>query len=117
MKNKLGQKGETKAAQFLKQKGYRILAQNWTHAHLEVDIIAQDKDMLVIVEVKSRKSDLYGNPSQAVNHKKQLNLYRAANKFIHAKDYKGEVRFDIIAVYLEKNEWIIEHYIDAFYPY
>lgn len=117
MSNKLGADGEKIAVSFLRKKGYKILAQNWRHGHLEIDIIARRDNFLVVVEVKTRGSDTFGNPSQFVNTKKQRHLYKAIEEYIETSNYIGEVRFDIISIYKEDNSWKIEHYEDAFYPY
>ncbi len=116
MINNLGQKGENQAAALLRSKGYKIIAQNWRYSHYEIDIIAFHEDTLVIVEVKTRESDLFGHPSQFVNSKKHQNLYRAVEEYIEQTNYRGEIRFDIVAVFKKREEWITDHITDAFYP-
>lgn len=111
-----GKQGEELAAQFLIYKGYSILDRNWRFEHKEIDIVALHKNTLVIVEVKTRKSDLYGKPELAVNKRKQQLLISAANDyvFIHSLDF--EVRFDIISIYFCGGNPIIDHIEDAFLP-
>lgn len=116
MRQKLGKEGEEIASKYLKNKGLSILHSNWKSSHFEIDLIAQDQEMLVIVEVKTRSSDHFGNPSDAVNFNKHRTLFRATEEYIHHSGYEGEIRFDIVSIYLENGEWIIEHYEDAFYP-
>ena len=72
--NELGAKGETMAVQFLMAKNYQIVAINWRWQKAEVDIIAQINDTLVFVEVKTRSSDTFVKPEEAVHEKKQLLL-------------------------------------------
>ena len=70
-KQNLGRKGEELATTFLKEKGFEILHKNWRYKKAEIDIIGQLKDTLVFVEVKCRKSEFFGRPEQAINHKKE----------------------------------------------
>ena len=116
MKNLLGDKGESLAVDFLKKKNYQILKTNWRSGHKEIDIIAKDNEVLVIVEVKTRASDSFGQPSDFVNHKKHSHLFQAAEDYIYQKNYSGEVRFDIISVLKKNEKWEVEHIEDAFYP-
>lgn len=104
--------GEQAAQKFLQEKGYHILAINWRHKRSEVDIIAQDQQMIVFVEVKTRSSTHYGYPEEFVDKNKIKKLREAADAYIEQMDWKGELRFDIIAI--EKNNIII-HFEDAFY--
>lgn len=111
-----GNKGEEIALKHLQENGYRILEKNWRFGHLEVDIIASDKQFLIFVEVKTRHSQFFGNPEMAVNYKKQKFLAKAAAYYIRSKRFDGEVRFDIISIILNKKITEIEHIKDAFYP-
>ena len=117
MVNQLGNEGESKAIDFLSKKGYKILAKNWRSRHCEIDIIAYYQNTLIIVEVKTRETDLYGHPAQFVNYKKHQNLFRATEDYVEQKNYHGEIRFDIISIFNKgKENWVIEHFEDAFYP-
>ena len=66
-----GALAEEKAQAFLKQKGYRIVRCNYRKPCGEIDIIAQDKDVIVFIEVKTRTSEEFGLPCQAVDKRKQ----------------------------------------------
>lgn len=66
-----GREGENLAVDYLLKKGYKILEKNFRCSFGEIDIIAKDGNFIVIVEVKRRMSDKYGEPEFAVNHKKQ----------------------------------------------
>lgn len=68
--NLLGNKGEMLASRYLLDKGYAVLHYNWRSGHKEIDLIAQQRDTLVFVEVKSRASDMYGNAEDAVDDKR-----------------------------------------------
>ena len=112
----LGKKGEELARKYLEEKGYRILETNWRHGRDEVDIIAMDGDELVIVEVKTRSSDRYGEPEDDVNWAKEKFLVRATEAYVEEKDLDIDSRFDIISIILNENEYRIKHIEDAFYP-
>lgn len=114
--NEFGKLGEEIAVQYLVDKGYEILERNWHNVHKEVDIIAKDGQFLVIVEVKTRQTDEYGNPDIAVTRKKQRMLIAAANSYIFQKHLEIETRFDIISIVFRDGEPVIEHIEDAFLP-
>ena len=113
--NVTGQKGEEMAAQYLVDKGYSILETNWRFKNLEADIIASKNKMLVIAEVKTRKSNYFGEPETFVNKQKQRNLIKTAQEYILRKNIDLEVRFDIVSVILNDTS-SVKHIEDAFYP-
>ena len=113
--NELGKFGEELAVDFLQQKGYTILETNWTFQKAEIDIIAQKENTLAIVEVKTRSSIEFGLPQDFVKPKKIQLLVKAVNEYVTSNDLDAEVRFDIIAIFKENNEYKIEHIEDAFY--
>ncbi len=113
--NETGKQGETIAREYLQDKGYRILEQNWHNHHQEVDIIATKGNELVIVEVKCRTGTPLMEPYTAVNRNKQNLLIKAANAYIQWKNIDMETRFDIISITLGK-EVRIDHIESAFYP-
>ncbi len=113
--NELGKEGEHRALQMLQAKGYTILETNWRNYKVEVDIIATDKDELVIVEVKTRSTDYFGDPEEAVGPAKARNLIRAAETYIELNDVDMDVRFDIVSIILKNGKATINHIIDAFY--
>lgn len=114
--NELGNLGEELAVQYLKDKGYEILERNWRNIHKEIDIIAKDSRVLVIVEVKTRQTDEYGNPDIAVTKQKQWRLISAANAYVFENKLDIDIRFDIISIFFRDGEPIIEHIEDAFLP-
>lgn len=115
--NELGKKGEQLAINFLVKKGYTIRDKNWRFQKAEVDIIAQKKDILAVVEVKTRSSIEFGNPQDFVNSKKIKLLVSAIDEYVISKDLEVNVRFDIIAIVHENNNFTIEHLEDAFYHF
>ena len=114
--NDFGKQGEELAVQYLIGKGYEILERNWRNILKEIDIIAKDGECLVIVEVKTRQTDEYGDPDIAVTRKKQRMLITAANAYISKYNMDVETRFDIISIIFKDGEPVIEHIEDAFLP-
>ncbi|SNR50989.1 YraN family protein [Lutibacter flavus] len=112
--NELGKKGEDLAVEFLQKNNYKILERNWRFKKAEVDIIAIKKDILAVIEVKTRSSNYFGNPQDFVNQKKIQLLVEAINEYVIYKDLDVEVRFDIVAIIQNKNISKIEHLEDAF---
>jgi putative endonuclease len=111
--------GEKLAAEFLQQKGIRILERNYRKGRAEIDIIAIGGKLLLFVEVKTRRGgNSFGYPEEAVNHKKAALIINAASYYIKKIDWKKDIRFDIIAVQLPLNSNQnpqISHFEDAFY--
>ena len=112
--HELGKLGEDLAANYLIDKGYQILERNWHSGHKEIDIVALDDNYLVIVEVKTRKSDDFGEPDIAVGRDKQRILIWAADAYVRYKKLNVDVRFDIISIVFTDGEPQIEHIEDAF---
>lgn len=114
--HELGKLGEELAVEYLIRKGYQILERNWHSGHKEIDIIALCDNILVIVEVKTRRSDEFGEPDIAVGKDKQRMLIWAADAYVRFKNLDVEVRFDIISIVFTDSEPEIEHIEDAFIP-
>lgn len=113
---KFGKNGEQEAVSFLKNLGFQILETNWRVRKLEVDIIAKDGDTLVVVEVKTRATDAFGDPETFISKQKQSNLVKAANEYISQINFNGETRFDVIAVLQINNNLVVKHIQNAFHP-
>jgi putative endonuclease len=102
-----GKDGEQIAVAYLKKKGYRICETNFRCPLGEIDIIAREKDELVFIEVKTRKSSQLGYPEQAVGARKQKKLSQLALWYLQKKKLAdANARFDVIAITLlpEENE-------------
>lgn len=112
----LGIRGEAIAKGYLLSKGYVILETNWRFNKLEVDMIADDGELLVFIEVKTRSSIEYGNPEDAVDFDKKMNLINAAEAYLKILHAEIEVRFDIISIIITEENIEINHIKDAFYP-
>lgn len=114
--NDLGKIGEELAVNYLIGKGYEILERNWRNKHKEIDIVAKDGGTLVIVEVKTRQSDGFGEPDMAVTRQKQRCLVYAANAYVFSKRLDLDIRFDIISIVFNQGNPQIDHIEDAFLP-
>jgi putative endonuclease len=112
----LGVEGEKIAKKHLLEKGYIILQENWRYKKYEVDLIASFKDLLVIVEVKTRSSAEFGDPELFVTKQKQRFLIAAANEYLVSNNIDLECRFDIISVLQLNNTFSVKHLEGAFYP-
>jgi len=112
----LGKRGEDLAAEYFLEEGYEILERNWRFKHIEVDIIARDKDQLVIAEVKTRSGNTYGEPSSAVDIRKQRSLVYAAERYIFSRNLDIDVRFDIVSIIIGRDRTVLEHIREAFHP-
>lgn len=115
--NELGKKGEEIAVDYLIKNGYKIIQRNYRYLKAEVDIIAQKSDTLIAVEVKTRSSDYYENPQDAVKPKKIKLMVSAIDNYVNEHSLDVEVRFDIIAITFQQNKPKIEHLEDAFYHF
>ena len=98
-----GRRGEDIAHRFLQRAGIVIVARNYRVATGagEIDLVGWEKDRLVIVEVKARKTDEYGAPDRAIGHEKKQSLLRAARDYARRAETPWEkVRFDVVNVLL-----------------
>ncbi len=114
--HELGQSGEQKAKALLISKGYKILHTNWRSGKPEIDIIAENKEYIVFVEVKTRTSDEVLLPSRAVTNSKQKSIIFAAETYLKRFNISKESRFDIISIVDNGITETIEHLEYAFYP-
>ena len=117
--NELGKWGEEMAAEYLQQKGYRIIERDWRSGARDIDIIAQAPDLstLVFVEVKTRKSEALMRAADAVNPTKARNIALSANNYVKMGHVDALLRFDIITIVgTNAQNMKLEHIIDAFNP-
>ena len=112
----IGDWGEEQAITHLQSLGYTIQERNWKWNNTELDIIAKQNDILVFVEVKTRKSARYGYPEEFVDNAQQEQIKRAAEEYIYRVNHDWEIRFDIISIlYNRKGIFDIFHIKDAFF--
>ena len=96
--NDTGKWGEDLAAKYLEEKGYTIVERDWKSGRRDIDIIALDDDVVVFVEVKTRRNRLYGEPEESVDYHKLQNLQQAISHYVKFKHIHQEIRFDIISI-------------------
>ena len=114
-RRQLGDHGEDLAAAALKKQGYKILERNYVTPIGEIDLIARQGKVLVVVEVKTRRSSSFGAPQEAINAAKQAKLRRLADYYLKAKRLTDTpVRFDVVAVTLADNVPQVEIIANAF---
>jgi putative endonuclease len=96
-----GMLGERIAADYLQLRGCRIIERNYRFGHTEIDLIVRDGDCLAFVEVKTRRTNSYGEAIEAVRQRKIDNIRAAAKHFIASRRFESklrEFRFDLVAL-------------------
>ena len=109
-----GKKGEAIAADYLEQKGFKIIARNYRYKHSEIDLIARNNNFVIFVEVKTRNSSAYGEPEAFVNSHKAAKILEGAEHYTFVNKWEGNIRFDIVSV-KPGNPPEVVHFEDAFY--
>ena len=111
----IGKLGEDIAAHYLKQHGYKILDRNFECRQGEIDIIAIDKKELVFIEVKTRTSNKFGFPSEAVNKIKQKHMLQTIQYYLYIRNLSEEfIRIDIIEIFINDNIYKVNQIKKAF---
>lgn len=98
--NVIGEKGEDYAVKFLKKKKYTIIARNYQKRYGEIDIIAENKDYIVFVEVKTRHENSMTTAADAVDRRKQQRIIKTASLYLAENDTEKFCRFDVCEVYI-----------------
>ena len=94
-----GKLGEDIAVDYLKNEGYRIIERNYRCVFGEIDIVATDRNVIVFVEVRSRRSDRYGYPQESVGLNKKMKVSKIALNYLKEKQFQDcRARFDVVAV-------------------
>lgn len=107
----LGAAGERKARNYLRLHGWKILEKNYKNPFGEIDIIAKKGETVAFIEVKTRLSENYGAPSQAVNERRKTRYILGAKHYFTDREIDCTVRFDIIEILNGK----INHIENAFH--
>ena len=114
----LGAAGERKAARHLRRHGLRIIARNWRCKHGELDILARDGEVLVVVEVRTASGPrpYAGEPALTVGPRKQARLMRLAQYWLAQQSWRPRgIRFDVIGLTRERAfKWSLRWYQRAF---
>ncbi len=112
--------GENEAAKMLEKKGFKVLERNWRMGHLEVDLIAEKRRVIVFVEVKARTCILNNKmPEENVDEIKMKRVIAAANAYLKYHKIEKQPRFDVVGILVDRNtnEITYSRYVeDAFQP-
>ncbi len=109
-KDELGREGEQVAAEYLERAGLRILDRNWRCADGEIDIVAAERQVMVVCEVKTRSGSQFGSPLEAITRNKRARLRRLASRWLVAHGVLfDEVRIDVIGLVRTAGHYEIEH--------
>ena len=118
--NDIGHIGEDATCDYLRERGYTIVARNWKLGNIEIDIIAENADYIVFVEVKTRTSRFGGvNPEQYVDEQKKKFMTVAGNGYIKHNRIEKKLRFDISGIVLNRTTQQVDdihYYENAFTP-
>ena len=110
-----GRESEALAARYLKKSGYKILALNYRNTLGEIDIVARDRKTIVFVEVKARRSHLYGSPKLAVTYQKQRKLSMVALSYLKSSGQQhAKARFDVVSISFGLDAPVVEIIKNAF---
>ncbi len=112
--SRTGRDGEEAAARFLEAQGYVIVERNCRLSGGEIDIIDRDGGCLAVIEVKTRRGSQFGSPFEAVDARKRQRLAAAALEYMAARNLDMPLRFDVTAVFVEKNAFRVELLRNAF---
>ncbi len=100
MNDKLfGRWGEAAAAEYLRKKGYRIVASGYRTKLGEIDLIAENRKVLAFVEVKTRRDDRFMEAKDSVDYRKQGRILNTAKIYLASHETDKEIRLDVIEVY------------------
>lgn len=101
-RRRLGAFGEEVAVRRLQELGYRIVERNYRCAVGEIDIVAMDGDVLVLVEVRTRRGEHMGTPEESIGPRKKRKMIEVAQTYVNERGYTGTWRLDVAAVALDQ---------------
>lgn len=115
LRRAFGGEAEDAAVSHLERKGYRVRARNFVCPYGELDVVAEDGEVVAFVEVRMRSNAAWGDPSQTVSGKKQRRIVKAALHYLYRHGPLGKmVRFDVVSVVGRGEKAQVEHIPDAF---
>jgi putative endonuclease len=100
----LGRAGERAAAKYLSDRGYEVIGSGFTARRGEIDLICRRGRELVVVEVKTRSSEAFGTPAEAVGSRKRRALAAAAAEYRALADWRGPIRFAVVGLTLAADD-------------
>ncbi|MDH5235526.1 MAG: YraN family protein [Gemmatimonadota bacterium] len=112
---KFGQLGERIAARWLVQRGWRVVYRRFRNGRRDIDLVVQRDATVAFVEVKARKGSSFGDPVEAVHHRKQRELTKSAHVWIdrHGREEES-YRFDVVGVLVDEGRVLVKHIENAF---
>ncbi len=114
-RTELGRSGEAAAERFYRKLGFRVLERNYRCAAGEIDLIVRRGPLIVFCEVKTRRTQTWGDPSEAVRYAKQARLKRLAAIWLsHRRPGAVHIRFDVLSVIVRRGRTYVRHIPDAF---
>lgn len=112
---RLGALGERIAERWLRKHGYTILARRFKFGRRDIDLVAQRDATVAFVEVKARKGQDFGDPVEAVHHRKQRELTKSARVWIDRHGRDGEqYQFDVVGILVDESRVQVKHVTNAF---
>ena len=114
-KRQIGDIGEKVSRKYLKKNKYKIVAKNYNTKYGEIDIVAEDKNYIVFVEVKTRHKDSMTSAADAVNRQKQIRIIKTASLYLAENETEKFCRFDVCEVYVNSDnlKLVDINYIEA----
>ena len=111
-RHSLGSLGELIARDYLRNKGYKIIAQNYRTKYAEIDLIVRHKKILIFVEVRTKTSEQFGTPEESLNQRKINRLIKIAAAYTLLHSYTHAYRIDAICILFDKKKQLqrIGHY-------
>ncbi|TBL77709.1 YraN family protein [Paenibacillus thalictri] len=124
-RKQLGSQGEQLAARYLTEQGYTLLTQNWRCRTGEIDLVAEDGEVIVFVEVRTRKATgRFGTAQESVDYRKRRQVTETAQVFLLQRGLQEkQIRFDVIAIHMQDIQQApgeiadghrLEHIVNAF---
>lgn len=105
----IGKRAEDQAAGYLEKRGMKLLSRNYRCRNGELDLVMQDRDVLVFVEVRYRANARFGSAAESVDLHKQRRLAAAANHYLQCHSATNRpCRFDVVAITESKGENVVE---------
>lgn len=97
-----GRQGEELAAEWLLAQGFVLMYRNWKYSYFELDVVASKDNILHFIEVKTRTTETYGHPEEAVTAKKLERLMNAGEEFLHQHPEWKRIQYDILSIRLHR---------------
>jgi len=108
----VGKLGENIAREYLKNKGYNIIEQNYRTKYAEIDLVAKKDNILAFIEVRTKTGEQFGTPEETINMDKKRRLKMNSMAYVARKKWKGLYQIDAICIVLNPNQELerLNHY-------